>query len=114
MWNIRSILVDEVKKIIYKSVLIIISNINLKNQYQDTNVVQYNLIKLMMCQKNDKTITIVGDPDQSIFGWRSAEPKNFGKMQEEFAGTTIMKLERNYRSSGMVIDSALHVIAQGK
>ncbi|KAI9256138.1 P-loop containing nucleoside triphosphate hydrolase protein [Helicostylum pulchrum] len=91
LWNIRSILVDE---------------------YQDTNVVQYNLIKLMMRQKNDKTITIVGDPDQSIFGWRSAEPKNFGKMAEEFAGTTVMKLERNYRSSGMVIDSALHVITQ--
>lgn len=68
----------------------------------------------MMRQKNDKTITIVGDPDQSIFGWRSAEPKNFGKMAEEFAGTTVMKLERNYRSSGMVIDSALHVITQGK
>ncbi|KAI8088310.1 P-loop containing nucleoside triphosphate hydrolase protein [Thamnidium elegans] len=91
LWNIKSILVDE---------------------YQDTNIVQYNLIKLMMRQKNDKTITIVGDPDQSIFGWRSAEPKNFGKMADEFAGTTVMKLERNYRSTALVIESALHVITQ--
>lgn len=67
-----------------------------------------------MLQKNDKTITIVGDPDQSIFGWRSAEPKNFGKMAKEYAKTCAMKLERNYRSTGLIIDAAMHVITQGK
>lgn len=68
----------------------------------------------MMDQKNKKTITIVGDPDQSIFSWRSAEPKNFGKMAEEFDGTSSIKMEQNYRSTKMVIESALHVIEQGK
>lgn len=75
---------------------------------------QYDLIKLMMNQVNEKTVTIVGDPDQSIFGWRSAEPKNFGKMAEDFNGTCSIKMEQNYRSTGKVIDSALHVIKQGK
>ena len=68
----------------------------------------------MMHQSNLKTVTIVGDPDQSIFGWRSAEPKNFFKMQEEFSNTTAINMEENYRSTVKVIDAAVHVIKQGK
>ncbi|KAG2195912.1 hypothetical protein INT47_002685 [Mucor saturninus] len=92
----------------------VLSNIKsiLVDEYQDTNIVQYDLIKLMMKQVNKKSVTIVGDPDQSIFGWRSAEPKNFGKMEEDFDGTRSIKMEQNYRSTGKVIKSALHVIKQ--
>jgi DNA helicase-2/ATP-dependent DNA helicase PcrA len=68
----------------------------------------------MRAQVNNKTVTIVGDPDQSIFGWRSAEPKNFGKMAEEFHGTSSINMEQNYRSTGKVIQAAVHVITQGK
>lgn len=67
----------------------------------------------MMNQVNNKSVTIVGDPDQSIFGWRSAEPKNFGKMAEEFNGTQSIHMEQNYRSTSKVIDAAVHVIKLG-
>ncbi|KAI8065345.1 P-loop containing nucleoside triphosphate hydrolase protein [Gilbertella persicaria] len=94
----------------------VLSNVKaiLVDEYQDTNVVQYDLIKLMMEQKNEKTVTIVGDPDQSIFGWRSAEPKNFNKMQEDYKGTTAINMEQNYRSTATVLKSALHVITQDR
>lgn len=85
----------------------------LVDEYQDTNIVQYDLIKLITEQQNKKTVTIVGDPDQSIFGWRSAEPKNFSKMCEDFE-TIAINMEQNYRSTGTVLKSALHVIVQGK
>lgn len=68
----------------------------------------------MNAQLNDKTVTIVGDPDQSIFGWRSAEPENFRKMAEEFQETQAINMEQNYRSTSTVIKSAMHVITQGK
>lgn len=54
------------------------------------------------------------DPDQSIFGWRNAEPANFGKMRNDFEGTEIINMEQNYRSSSTILKSALHVIVQGK
>lgn len=68
----------------------------------------------MMDQVNNKTVTIVGDPDQSIFGWRMAEPKNFKKMSDEFENTFAINMEQNYRSTSKVIDAAMHVITQGK
>ncbi|KAI9478113.1 MAG: P-loop containing nucleoside triphosphate hydrolase protein [Benjaminiella poitrasii] len=86
----------------------------LVDEYQDTNVVQYDLIKLMMQQTNSKAVTIVGDPDQSIFGWRSAEPKNFTKMQADYKKTTAINMEQNYRSTGIILKAALHVITQDK
>lgn len=86
----------------------------------------------MMKQTNNKAVTIVGgklqiwistdhytngswnkDPDQSIFGWRSAEPKNFTKMQKDYVGTSAINMEQNYRSTGTILKSALHVITQG-
>ncbi|KAI8337373.1 P-loop containing nucleoside triphosphate hydrolase protein [Choanephora cucurbitarum] len=94
----------------------VLSNIKavLVDEYQDTNVVQYDLIKLIMTQVNDKIITIVGDPDQSIFGWRSAEPKNFNKMVCDFDKTMAIHMEQNYRSTSTILDSALHVISQDR
>ncbi|KAI8991764.1 P-loop containing nucleoside triphosphate hydrolase protein [Mycotypha africana] len=96
----------------------ILANIKavLVDEYQDTNVVQYDLVKLITRQENTKErfVTTVGDPDQSIFGWRSADPKNFFRMQEDFVETKQINMEQNYRSTSMILKSALHVITQDK
>lgn len=54
------------------------------------------------------------DPDQSIFGFRNAAPKNFLKMQEDYSDVGVINMEQNYRSSGTILKAALHVIKQGK
>ncbi|KAF1803631.1 P-loop containing nucleoside triphosphate hydrolase protein [Mucor lusitanicus] len=85
----------------------------LVDEYQDTNIIQYELIKLITKnQHTDKTVTIVGDPDQSIFSFRSAEPENFNKMHNDYSDTQTINMEQNYRSTGTILDSALHVIKQ--
>ncbi|XP_037032641.1 ATP-dependent DNA helicase PcrA-like [Bradysia coprophila] len=86
----------------------------LVDEYQDTNIVQYNLIKLMFSQDNRKCLTIVGDPDQSIYGFRSAEPQNFIKMQKEYSNTGVINMEQNYRSTSTILNAALHVISHDK
>lgn len=80
------------------------------DEFQDTNSVQYELMGLLS-QKRE-VITIVGDPDQSIYGWRSAEIKNLTRMQEKFPDTLVIKLEENYRSGGAILLTALQVIEQ--
>lgn len=67
-----------------------------------------------MAQSAHKEITVVGDPDQSIYGWRSAKNRIFIEMQDDFDGTVVINLEQNYRSSAKVVESASHVINQGK
>ncbi|CAO0794680.1 unnamed protein product [Mucor circinelloides] len=85
----------------------------LVDEYQDTNIIQYDLIKLITKnQFTDKSVTIVGDPDQSIFSFRSAEPENFNKMHNDYLDTEIINMEQNYRSTGTILDAALHVIKQ--
>ncbi|KAI2468198.1 UvrD/REP type DNA helicase [Annulohypoxylon bovei var. microspora] len=80
------------------------------DEYQDTNGVQYDLMKLF-AQKN-RRITIVGDPDQSIYGWRSAEIRNLHRLLSDFPGTDEISLEENYRSSSSILDASLKVIQQ--
>ncbi|KAI2633226.1 P-loop containing nucleoside triphosphate hydrolase protein [Hypomontagnella submonticulosa] len=80
------------------------------DEYQDTNGVQYDLMKLF-AQWN-RRITIVGDPDQSIYGWRSAEIRNLHRLLEDFPGTDEISLEENYRSSSSILDVSLKVIEQ--
>ncbi|KAH7120009.1 P-loop containing nucleoside triphosphate hydrolase protein [Dendryphion nanum] len=80
------------------------------DEYQDTNNVQYELMSLM-AQKL-KRITIVGDPDQSIYSFRSAEIKNLFRMQDDYSGTVVINLENNYRSSGCILNSSMAVIEQ--
>ncbi|KAI1089751.1 P-loop containing nucleoside triphosphate hydrolase protein [Rostrohypoxylon terebratum] len=82
------------------------------DEYQDTNGVQYDLMKLF-AQKN-RRITIVGDPDQSIYGWRSAEIRNLHRLLRDFPGTDEISLEENYRSSSSILDVSLKVIQQDK
>lgn len=89
-----------------------VSNVEavLIDEYQDTNGIQYDLMRLL-AQKHNR-ITIVGDPDQSIYGWRSAEIGNLRRLFEDFPGTDQIALEENYRSSQSILDAALSVIQQ--
>lgn len=80
------------------------------DEYQDTNNIQYELMKLMA--QSTRRITIVGDPDQSIYSFRSAEIKNLLRMRDEFPESVVINLENNYRSSGCILNSALAVIEQ--
>jgi DNA helicase-2/ATP-dependent DNA helicase PcrA len=91
-----------------------VSNVEavLVDEFQDTNQVQFDLLKLFSVRHN--RITTVGDPDQSIYGWRAAEIKNLRKMQAEYPDTLVMHLEDNYRSSGAILLAALEVIVQDK
>ncbi|KAL5611715.1 hypothetical protein BROUX41_000710 [Berkeleyomyces rouxiae] len=80
------------------------------DEYQDTNGMQYELLKLFASAK--KRVTVVGDPDQSIYGWRAAEIRNLQRLLAEFPGTEEVALEENYRSSTQIIDTAVQVIKQ--
>lgn len=89
-----------------------VSNIEalLIDEFQDTNNVQFELMKLLASAK--QRVTIVGDPDQSIYGFRSAEIENLKRMQDYFPDTVVINLEENYRSSSAVLNLAQDVIEQ--
>lgn len=89
-----------------------VSNVEavLVDEYQDTNVTQFNLLKLFASSRN--TITTVGDPDQSIYGWRSAEVENIQRMRRQYPDTLVINLEENYRSSGAILLLAHELIEQ--
>ncbi|PCI71635.1 MAG: DNA helicase II [Gammaproteobacteria bacterium] len=81
----------------------------LVDEFQDTNGIQYAWIKLLT-SKSCK-ISIVGDDDQSIYGWRGAKIENIQKFENEYDDTKIIKLEQNYRSTGNILKAANAVIA---
>ena len=89
-----------------------VSNVEvvLIDEFQDTNVVQFDLMRLF-AGKN-KRVTTVGDPDQSIYGWRSAEIKNLKRMQQQYPDTLTIHLKDNYRSSGAILLAADEIIQQ--
>jgi DNA helicase-2/ATP-dependent DNA helicase PcrA len=89
-----------------------VSNVEavLIDEFQDTNLVQFDLMRLFAAHK--KRITIVGDPDQSIYGFRAAEIKNYKRMLHQYPDTVTIALEENYRSSGAILLTALNVIEQ--
>ena len=89
-----------------------VSNVEavLIDEFQDTNNVQFMLMQLFAQQK--KRITTVGDPDQSIYGWRSAEIKNLERMRGLYEDIQVIHLEENYRSSGAILQAAQEVIEQ--
>ncbi|GAA5834422.1 hypothetical protein JCM11251_007984 [Rhodosporidiobolus azoricus] len=80
------------------------------DEFQDTNTVQYDLVKLVA--RASGSLTIVGDPDQSIYGWRNAEIENLEKMLEDFKPVKQIFLEQNYRSTGAILGAALAVVRQ--
>ena len=89
-----------------------VSNVEavLIDEFQDTNVVQFELMTLFA--DKHKRVTTVGDMDQSIYGWRSAEIKNLQRMQKRFPDTLVINLQENYRSSGSILLCANEVIEQ--
>ncbi|WP_168015354.1 DNA helicase Rep [Halomonas salinarum] len=81
----------------------------LVDEYQDTNVSQYLLVKLLMAER--ATFTVVGDDDQSIYAWRGARPENLVTLGEDFPRLNVIKLEQNYRSTGTILRAANTLIA---
>ena len=80
----------------------------LVDEYQDTNGAQYAFIKRLSGQ--GKGLTLVGDDDQSIYGWRGAMPDNIATLQQDFSDLKVVKLEQNYRSAGRILKIANQLI----
>ena len=81
----------------------------LVDEYQDTNLTQYQLVKLLTGSLG--RFTVVGDDDQSIYAWRGAQPENLGQLQHDYPRLQVIKLEQNYRSTGRILKVANHLIA---
>lgn len=82
----------------------------LVDEYQDTNLCQYELVKLLV--GTQAAFTVVGDDDQSIYTWRGARPENLQQLNDDFPQLSVIKLEQNYRSSGCILRAANQLIAQ--
>ncbi|MDB5163529.1 MAG: pcrA, partial [Candidatus Saccharibacteria bacterium] len=82
------------------------------DEYQDTNAAQYNLVKLLT--GSHKNIAVVGDDWQSIYSWRGADFRNILNFEKDNKGSTVIKLEQNYRSTKNILDAAHTIITKNE
>ena len=80
----------------------------LVDEFQDTNIAQYNLVNLLAGKHQN--LFCVGDPDQSIYKWRGADYRNVLRLQQDYPALEIIALDQNYRSTQTILDSAMAVI----
>ncbi|MHC5054628.1 MAG: ATP-dependent helicase [Planctomycetota bacterium] len=80
------------------------------DEYQDTNRIQYEIVRHLAGP--ERNVTVVGDPDQSIYSWRGAEPGNIGEFLRDFEGAKVVRLDTNFRSRQPVLDAASALIAR--